>query len=146
MNRLVRMRVCIVRAFFEAQASVSHVCQPTRKVGRRPRHSCYGGIGYAEDAGADCLGAGGDQRTTARTGTPHGRFSTTSSRAAIPKTKLQDSDGQIRHLLDVIRESALFLSKPAPPTTWRCYEGFLRWRRVLLRRGDVAPPALLDLT
>ena len=38
-----------------------------------------------------------------------------------------DSDEQIRHLQGSIRESALFSSKPAPPTTGRCYECYLRW-------------------
>src|SRR5208337_427502 len=53
------------------QARVSHVHQPTGKVRRRPRNCCSG-IGYADNAGADCLGAEGDQRTNARTGTPRG--------------------------------------------------------------------------
>jgi len=43
------------------------------------------------------------------------------------KRSLRDSDEQIRHLLDLIRRAAPFSSQPAPPTTWRCYERFLRW-------------------
>jgi CRP/FNR family cyclic AMP-dependent transcriptional regulator len=34
---------------------------------------------------------------------------------------------QIRHLPDLIRRAIPFSSQPAPPTTWRSYERFLRW-------------------
>src|SRR5271157_3073428 len=55
-----------------------------------------------------------------------------------------DREEQIRHLLELIRKSALFSSQPPLPTTWRRYERFLRWRGVLLRRGVVVPPASQD--
>src|ERR1017187_3359632 len=71
-------------------------------------------------------------------------FSTTSVRLRIAQTKLPDSDEQIRHLLDLIRRAALFSSRSALPTRWPCYEHFQRFRLVLLRRGDVAPPASQD--
>jgi len=53
----LRTRVCIVKNLFEeVQARMSHAHQPTPNVGRRP-HNCSSGIGYAENAGADFLGA-----------------------------------------------------------------------------------------
>jgi len=54
--------------FFEAQERGAPVYQAIRKVPGLPRN-CSSGTGYTEIAGADCLGARGDQRTNARTGT-----------------------------------------------------------------------------
>src|ERR1700675_3326808 len=71
-------------------------------------------------------------------------FSTTSFCAEIPEPSSKDSDSQIRHLLDLIRGAAPFSSRPAPPTELPCYERFPRSRRVLLKPGDVVPPASPD--
>src|SRR6266849_4840660 len=43
-------------------------------------------------------------------------------------TTQEDSDEQLRHLLDLIRRAAPFSSRPAPPTELPCYERFPRCR------------------
>ena len=47
--------------------------------------------------------------------------------AQVPTQKLSDGDAQIRHLPIVIRRSAPFSSRPAPPTELPCYERFPKW-------------------
>jgi hypothetical protein len=53
-------------------------------------------------------------------------FFTISFRTEIPTPGSKQSNGQIRHVLDLVRRAGAFSSRPAPPTELPCYERFPR--------------------